>query len=151
MERVFREGAKTIIPARAGAKVSMRLVPNQVPQRIDQLFSRFVKNLCPPGVSIEVSGVHHADPVLIDRNTSSMLAAQRAIETGFGKKPRFKREGGSIPVVNMIRKHLDQENILVLGWGSPDDGVHSPNERFSLNDFHRGILSAAALFYEMRK
>ncbi len=145
------EGAKTIIPARAGAKVSMRLVPNQVPERIDQLFMRFVKDLCPAGVSVEFKGIHHADPVLINRNTSRMLAAERAIESGFGKKPRFKREGGSIPVVNLFRKHLDQENILLLGWGSPDDGVHSPNERFCLDDFHRGIRSAAALFYEIAR
>jgi acetylornithine deacetylase/succinyl-diaminopimelate desuccinylase-like protein len=78
-----------------------------------------------------------------------MRAAEKAIETGFGKKPVFIREGGSIPVVNMIKKHLGQENILLLGWGSPDDGAHSTNERFCIEDFHRGIRSAAALFYEM--
>ncbi len=143
------EGAKTIIPAKAGAKVSMRLVPNQVPGKIEELFTRFVTSLCPAGVSLSITGVHHAGPVLVKRNTPSMLAAERAIEAGFGKKPRFKREGGSIPVVNMIEKHLDQKNILLLGWGNPDDGVHSPNERLSLADFRRGILSAAALFYEM--
>ncbi len=143
------EGAKTIIPARAGAKVSMRLVPNQSFEKINQLFSRFVTELCPAGANAEVSGLYHSDPVLIKRNTPSMLAAERAIETGFGKKPRFKREGGSIPVVNQIRKHLDQENILLLGWGSPDDGAHSPNERFFLDDFYRGIVSAAALFHAM--
>lgn len=145
------EGAKTIIPAKAGAKVSMRLVPNQVPREIDRLFTRFVTELCPPGVSVEFTGLHHAEPVLVNRNTASMLAAEKAIEIGFGKKPRFKREGGSIPVVNMIREHLEQENILLLGWGSPDDGPHSPNERFSLGDFHRGIRSVAALFFEMGK
>ncbi|MDR3570003.1 MAG: dipeptidase [Syntrophobacteraceae bacterium] len=145
------EGAKTIIPARAGAKVSMRLVANQVPQRIDQMVSRFITDLCPTGVHAEVRGLYHADPVLINRDTRAMVAAQRAIEAGFGKKPRFKREGGSIPVVNLIKKHLDQESILLLGWGNPDDGPHSPNERFSLDDFHRGIRTAAALFHEMAR
>ena len=78
-----------------------------------------------------------------------MLAAQKAIEAGFGKTPVFIREGGSIPVVNMIKKRLGQQNILLLGWGSPDDGAHSPNERFCIEDFYRAIRSAAALFSEM--
>jgi acetylornithine deacetylase/succinyl-diaminopimelate desuccinylase-like protein len=143
------EGAKTIIPAKAGAKVSMRLVPNQTPEKIDRLFSEFVTANCPAGVSVKITNLHGADPVLVPRNTPAMLAAQRAIETGFGKKPVFIREGGSIPVVNLIKKHLGQENILLLGWGSPDDGAHSPNERFRIEDFNRGIRSAAALFSEM--
>ncbi|HYA40306.1 MAG TPA: M20/M25/M40 family metallo-hydrolase, partial [Syntrophobacteraceae bacterium] len=143
------EGAKTIIPAKAGAKVSMRLVPNQVPEKMDQLFNDFITANCPAGVSAQVTRLHGADPVLVPRNTPAMLAAEKAIEIGFGRKPVFIREGGSIPVVNLIKKHLGQENILLLGWGSPDDGAHSPNERFRLEDFHRAILSAAALFYEM--
>jgi acetylornithine deacetylase/succinyl-diaminopimelate desuccinylase-like protein len=143
------EGAKTIIPAKAGAKVSMRLVPNQVPAKTERLFTDFVNANCPAGVAAQVTSLSGADPVLVPRNTPAMLAAEKAIEIGFGKKPVFIREGGSIPVVNLIKKHLAQENILLLGWGSPDDGAHSPNERFLLEDFHRGILSAAALFFEM--
>ncbi len=143
------EGAKTIIPARAGAKVSMRLAPNQVPEKIDRLFREFVSANCPSGVSVKITSLHGADPVLVPRNTPAMLAAQKAIETGFGKKPVFIREGGSIPVVNMIKQHLGQQNILLLGWGSPDDGAHSPNERFCIEDFYRAIRSAAALFSEM--
>ena len=143
------EGAKTIIPAKAGAKVSMRLVPNQVPEKIDRLFREFVTATCPTGVNVKITSLHGADPVLVPRNTPAMLAAQRAIEIGFGKKPVFIREGGSIPVVNMIKKHLGQENILLLGWGSPDDGAHSPNERFCIEDFYRAIRSTAALFSEM--
>ncbi len=143
------EGAKTIIPGKAGAKVSMRLVANQTPEKVTALFRRFVSENTPPGVTIKVSNLHGADPVLVSRETAAMRAAERAVETGFGKKPVFIREGGSIPVVNLINKHLGQENILLLGWGNPDDGAHSPNERFSLHDFHRGIRSAAALFYEI--
>ena len=99
------EGAKTIIPAKAGAKVSMRLVPNQVPEKIDRLFHQFVTANCPHGVSAKITTLHGADPVLVPRNTPAMLAAEKAIEIGFGKKPVFIREGGSIPVVNMIKKH----------------------------------------------
>jgi acetylornithine deacetylase/succinyl-diaminopimelate desuccinylase-like protein len=143
------EGAKTIIPAKAGAKVSMRLVPNQVPEKIDRLFHQFVTANCPHGVSAKITTLHGAEPVLVPRNTPAMLAAEKAIETGFGKKPVFIREGGSIPVVNMIKKHLGQQNILLLGWGSPDDGAHSPNERFYIKDFYRGIRAAVALFHEM--
>lgn len=143
------EGAKTIIPGKAGAKVSMRLVPNQEPAKISRLFNEFVEANCPSGVSFKVTNLHGADPVLVSRDTAAMRAAERAIEEGFGKKPVFIREGGSIPVVNLIKKHLGQENILLLGWGSPDDGAHSPNERFNLEDFYRGIRSAAALFYRM--
>ncbi len=143
------EGAKTIIPAKAGAKVSMRLVPNQVPEKMDRLFHQFVTANCPHGVSAKITTLHGADPVLVPRNTPAMLAAEKAIETGFGKKPVFIREGGSIPVVNLIKTHLGQQNILLLGWGSPDDGAHSPNERFYIKDFSRGIRSAAALFHEM--
>ncbi len=145
------EGAKTIIPGKAGAKVSMRLVPNQTPEKITELFQRFVSENTPPGITIKITDLYGANPVLVSRNTAAMRAAERAIEAGFGKKPVFIREGGSIPVVNLIKKHLGQENILLLGWGNPDDGAHSPNERFSLDDFHRGIRSAAALFYEIAR
>lgn len=141
------EGAKTIIPARAGAKVSMRLVPNQVPEKIDGLFREFITAKCPATVGLKITRLHGADPVLVPRNTPAMRAAQKAITIGFGKKPVFIREGGSIPVVNLIKKHLAQDNILLLGWGSPDDGAHSPNERFCIEDFYRGIRSAAALFH----
>ena len=78
-----------------------------------------------------------------------MQAAKRAIEIGFGKAPVFIREGGSIPIVNLLKESLGMESILLLGWGSPDDGAHSPNERFSLDDFHSGIRSIAALLYEL--
>jgi acetylornithine deacetylase/succinyl-diaminopimelate desuccinylase-like protein len=143
------EGAKTIIPARAGAKVSMRLVPNQNSRKINELFREFIEKLTPPGVGVKITELHGADPVLVSRNQPSVRAAERAIMTGFGKSPVFIREGGSIPIVNLLREMLGSDSILMMGWGSPDDGAHSPNERFRLDDFHRGIRSAAALFYEL--
>ncbi|MFZ2447332.1 MAG: dipeptidase [Syntrophobacteraceae bacterium] len=143
------EGAKTIIPGKAGAKVSMRLVPNQDPATISRIFREFISACVPAGVTVTITNLHGADPVLVSRQTPAMRAAERAIAAGFGKRPVFIREGGSIPVVNLIKKHLGQENILLLGWGRPDDGAHSPNERLSLDDFHRAIRSVAALFYEI--
>jgi acetylornithine deacetylase/succinyl-diaminopimelate desuccinylase-like protein len=141
------EGAKTIIPAKAGAKVSMRLVPNQTSEKINRCFHEFVAANLPSGVNATITDLHGTDPVLVSRQSPAMLAAERAIEVGFGKKPVFIREGGSIPVVNLFKEKLGQKNILLLGWGCPDDGPHSPNERFSLEDFHRGIRSVAALFH----
>ncbi len=145
------EGAKTIIPAKAGAKVSMRLVPDQRASVINKLFTLFLETMAPPGVMVQVSEIHGSDPVLIDRNRRAIQAAANAIESGFGKRPVFIREGGSIPIVGLFKELLGFDNILLLGWGSPDDGAHSPNERFSLEDFHRGIQSAAALFYELEE
>ena len=143
------EGAKTVIPSKAGAKVSMRLVPNQSQERAKRLFHDYFHSLNIPGIKIQVTDLYGADPVLIARNTPHIRAAQRAIAVGFGKKPVFLREGGSIPIVNYFKEIVGIESVLLLGWGSPDDGAHSPNERFSLDDYHHGIRAAAALFYEM--
>ena len=143
------EGAKTIIPAKAGAKVSMRLVPNQDPTVINEQFKSYVHSLAPPSVNIQISELHGSDPVLIERDQPAMEAASRAIEFGFGKIPVFIREGGSIPIVGLFKNFLDCGSILLMGWGSPDDGAHSPNERFSMEDFHRGICSVAALLYSL--
>ncbi|ROQ92209.1 dipeptidase [Desulfosoma caldarium] len=143
------EGAKTVIPAKAGAKVSMRLVPHQKPQQIAELFTRYVTDLCPKEVQLQVKALHGAEPVLVSRDLPQMQAAARAIETGFGVAPVFIREGGSIPIVNLFKKVLGLEAILLLGWGRPDDGAHAPNERFALSDFKNGIRSAAALLFEM--
>ena len=145
------EGAKTIIPAKAGAKVSMRLVPNQRASSVNEGFKSFIHSIAPSTVKIQVSEMHGSDPVLIERNQPAMEAAARAIAFGFGKKPVFIREGGSIPIVGLFKEVLDCGSILLLGWGSPDDGAHSPNERFSLKDFHRAICSVAALFYSLEE
>ena len=143
------EGAKTIIPSRAGAKVSMRLVPDQKSHVIGRLFNDYVSSITPPGIKMTITELHGADPVLVARDQSSVQAAARAIEAGFGTPPVFIREGGSIPIVNLFKEVLGLESILLLGWGCSDDGAHSPNERFSLDDFHHGIRAAAALLHEL--
>ena len=144
------EGAKTVIPARAGAKVSMRLVPNQKAERISRLFKDFIQAITPPGVKVSIQEFHSNDPVLVSRDQAGVQAAARAIEIGFGKAPVFIREGGSIPVVSLFKEILGRDTLL-LGWGCPDDGAHSPNERLRLEDYHRGIRAAAALMYELAR
>ena len=131
-------GAKTVLPSKAYAKVSMRLVPDQDPEEIDRLFAERVKALAPSDVSVEVRALHGGHPALVERELPSMRAASRALETAFGKKPFFTREGGSIPVVALLEKTLGLQSVL-LGFGLPDDNLHAPNETFSIDHYHRGI------------
>lgn len=138
------EGGKTIIPARAGAKISMRLVPNQDPEKIAKLFAEHVRKAAPPSVRVEVIPMHGGKPFLIDPKLPMFEKAALAIEKGFGKKPVFIREGGSIPITQTFKEVLGADTLL-LGWGQNDDRTHSPNERFDLEDFHRGTLASAHL------
>ncbi len=144
------EGMKTIIPSRAGAKVSMRLVPDQNPDAISRLFTEYMSSLAPPGVRVNVTYLHGTPPVVIDTDHPWVRAAASAIEEGFGKAPVYIGEGGSIPVVTLFKRELGIDAILLLGWASPDDGAHSPNERMSIEDFQRGIMTSAALLYGLR-
>jgi acetylornithine deacetylase/succinyl-diaminopimelate desuccinylase-like protein len=144
------EGSKTVIPAVAGAKVSMRLVPNQDPDKISRLFSDHVTKLCPPTVELRIQVMAGAKPCLTATNSPGMAAARRAIEKGFGRPPVMIREGGTIPIVAFIEEKLGIDSLL-LGWGLPDDGAHSPNEKFSLTDFQRGVLTSAYLMDEVAR
>ena len=141
-------GPKTVLPCKAGAKLSFRLVPGQDPKTVDRQFREHVAKVCPPGVTCEIITHHGAPAVLVDVDTPGVRAAARAVEAGFGTKPVFMREGGSIPVVGLIKQHLGVDTLL-LGWGQNDDNLHGPNEKFSLADFHRGIKSAAHLLAEL--
>jgi acetylornithine deacetylase/succinyl-diaminopimelate desuccinylase-like protein len=141
-------GPKTVLPCKAGAKLSFRLVPNQDPKTVDQQFRDHVARVCPPGVSSKVITHHGAPAVLVNVDTPGVHAAQRAIEAGFGTKPVFMREGGSIPVVGLIKEQLGVDTLL-LGWGQTDDNLHGPNEKFCLADFHRGIKASAHLLQEL--
>lgn len=144
------EGGKTIIPAKCFAKFTCRLVPKQDPAKIVKSLEKFLRDRCPPGIEMELTGGHGAPGVVVPLDSPYMQAAARAIETGFGKKPVFMREGGSIPIVRTFSDLLDAD-VLLLGWGLDDDNTHSPNEKFSLADFHRGIKSSAALWEELAK
>lgn len=138
------EGAKTIIPSRATAKVSMRLVPNQNPEKIAAAFAEYVQSIAPAGVTVEVENLHNANPVLVPRKSDMMQAGMAALEVGFGAKPVFIREGGSIPIVGTFQECL-KSPVLLLGYGLSTDNIHSPNEKFHLSNFWRGARTSAIL------
>lgn len=139
------EGAKTILPARASAKFSFRLVPNQNPEKIAEAIHVALAEICPPGLKFELVRYGASPGVLVSLDSPYISAAERAIEHGFGRRPVFIREGGSIPVVTAFRNRLGVDTLL-LGWGLDDDNAHSPNEKFNLSDFHRGIKASADLW-----
>jgi len=139
------EGAKTVLPARAGAKVSMRLVPNQDPNKIASLFTDYVKSLAPDTVKVEVKEHHGGHPIVIDLDFYGLKAAAKAFEDIYEKEVLFSREGGSIPIVADFKKVLGVNSIL-MGFGLTRDALHSPNESFSLKDFYRGIKTSARFF-----
>ena len=141
------EGGKTVLPSEARAKFSMRLVPDQDPDEIARITEEYLLSLVPDCVTAEVLHSHGASPVVVSCDSDLFRAAERAIEMGFGRKPVLIREGGSIPVVNTFKEELGIDSILI-GLGLPDDGAHAPNEKFSLEDFHRGALTMAALLGE---
>jgi succinyl-diaminopimelate desuccinylase len=130
------EGAKTVLPARAGAKFSFRLVPHQDPVKIHASLEAWLKKLCPPGIEMELVDMHSAPGSVVPLDSPYMQAARAAITRGFGKAPVFIRSGGSIPVVNTFAQKLGIGTLL-LGWGQDDDNPHSPNEKFLREDFHR--------------
>jgi len=144
------EGAKTVLPARAGAKFSFRLVPNQDPEQVTQSVRELFEPLLPPGIEMELIDFHGAPGVMFPLESVYIQAASAAIEHGFGRRPVLIREGGSIPIVNTFAQQLEAD-VLLLGWGLDDDNMHSPNEKFCLADFHRGIASSAQLWSELAK
>ena len=144
------EGEKTVLPASAGAKFSFRLVPNQCPQQVSDSLDAFLQGMIPPGIEMELIRSHGAPGVVVPLDSPYMRAAAQAIEQGFGVAPVFIREGGSIPVVNTFGELLGVDTLL-LGWGLDDDNTHSPNEKFHLADFHRGIKASAYLWRELSR
>ena len=144
------EGAKTVLPAEAGAKFSFRLVPGQSLEGIKAGLKKILDDNCPPGIEMELIDMHGANGVVVPLDNPFMQPAARAVEKGFGTKPVFTRTGGSIPVVLYFRELLGIDTML-LGWGLDDDNPHSPNEKFSLEDFHKGIRSSAYLWSEIAK
>jgi acetylornithine deacetylase/succinyl-diaminopimelate desuccinylase-like protein len=144
------DGAKTVIPAVAMAKVSMRLVPNQHPDKIAELFEAYLKKIAPKTVELKVTRMHGGKPWITAYDNKFVQAAGRAIEQGFGKTPVFCREGGSIPVVSTFQEELGVPAVL-FGVGLPDENAHAPNEKIDLGNFHGGVVSAAILYDEIAK
>jgi acetylornithine deacetylase/succinyl-diaminopimelate desuccinylase-like protein len=141
------EGAKTVIPARATAKISMRLVPDQDPKVILAAFERRVQELATPGIKVSVSAINVDPAVKIDIDGPGVQAAARAFQRGFGAEPVFVRMGGSIPVMSAFQEALGVE-LVAAGFGLPDDRLHSPNEKFDLSQFEGGIKTTAAMLEE---
>lgn len=131
-------GAKTVLPSKAFAKLSMRLVADQDPQEIVELLRNHLVELTPPELSLELRTLHLGEGAVVSRDSAALRAAAQAYTQAFGKAPVFVREGGSIPVVALFKKVLGIDTVL-MGFGLPDDRLHSPNEKFHLPNFTKGI------------
>jgi acetylornithine deacetylase/succinyl-diaminopimelate desuccinylase-like protein len=142
------DGNKTIIPSWARAKITMRLVPNQEPERMIKLLWRHLEKSCPPSVRLELQSGHGAVPYLVSPTSPQAQAALRALEKAFGYEPVLMREGGSIPIVNDFKRILRADSLM-LGLALPDDNAHSPNEKFDLDCFAKGQVMSAYLWREL--
>lgn len=132
------EGSKTVLPSKASAKISMRLVPNQESHKIAELFEKHIKKIAPPYIKVKVTHHHGGEPVVVPMDFPALQASAKAMEMTFGKKPIPTREGGSIPIVALFEKVLGAKSIL-MGFGLNSDNIHSPNEKFGLFNYYKGI------------
>jgi acetylornithine deacetylase/succinyl-diaminopimelate desuccinylase-like protein len=132
------EGSKTVLPAKAMAKISTRLVPDQDPKEIHQSLLQYMKDNARPGIKWEVIEMVHAPASITDRHSAGVKALAAAMETVWGVKPMYKREGGSVPVVFQLGEHLGIDSVLT-GFGLPDDNLHGPNEKLTLEPWYKGI------------
>ncbi len=144
------EGAKTILPARASAKLSCRLVPDQEPDDIAAKLQEHLERIAPPGVRVRVESLHGGRPYLAPTDHPVYEVAKRAFSKAFGKETVFMREGGSIPFVRTIADATGKP-CLLMGFGQPDENAHAPNEWLDLENFHLGIHSAAYLYDEIAR
>jgi acetylornithine deacetylase/succinyl-diaminopimelate desuccinylase-like protein len=144
------QGAKTVLPSFAGAKVSMRLVPDQDPKDLFPRFEAYVKKLAPPGVTVQVIDLHGALPFMTEPGDPMLQAAVRALARSWPKPPALIREGGSIPVMATFKETHGLPSIL-MGFGLVDDNLHAPNEKYNLSSFHGGTKSCAYLYEELAK
>ncbi|WP_207533098.1 dipeptidase [Desertivirga arenae] len=139
------EGAKTVLPSKANAKISMRLVPNQKSEKITELFQKHFETIAPKSVKVKVTPHHGGEPVVTPTDSVAFQAAQKAIEESFGKKPVITRGGGSIPIVALFEKELEIKTVL-LGFGLDSDNLHSPNEKYDLANYYKGIETIPLFF-----
>ncbi|MGW8283365.1 MAG: dipeptidase [Gemmatimonadota bacterium] len=142
------EGAKTVLPAHARAKVSMRLVPDQDPDEIAGLFESHVRDMAPDGVRVRIKALHGGRPWAANPESPLFDAAAAALEQSFGRKPVYAREGGSIPIVPLFEE-IFKCPVLLLGFAPPGGNAHAPNEWMGLSDYHRGIETIARLYDEV--
>ena len=142
------EGAKTVLPSKASAKISMRLVPDQKPEKVSKLFEKHIKKIMPKSVTATVRNLHGGEPALTPIDSPGVRTAVAALEKGFGKKPLYQREGGSIPIVVQFKKLLGIDSVL-LGFGLPDENAHAPNEFIHLENFFGGVRTVAHFYNEL--
>ncbi|HEX7862331.1 MAG TPA: dipeptidase [Verrucomicrobiae bacterium] len=142
------EGGKTIVPAWARAKITCRLVANQKPEKVRAAVISFLKKICPPNVRMEIKSGHGGDPYMVQPNSAAVEAARTALKNSFKADPVLLREGGSIPIVNDFKRILGVETLMI-GLALPEDNAHSPNERFSLECFEKGMAMSAYLWPEL--
>jgi succinyl-diaminopimelate desuccinylase len=142
------EGSKTIIPSWARAKVTCRIVPNQDPAHIREAVITWLRENCPPTVRIEIKSGHGGEPYLFSPTSPAANAGLNALRKAFNAEPVLLREGGSIPIVNEFKRILNADTLL-LGLALPEDNAHSPNERFSLECYQKGMLMGAYLWKEL--
>jgi acetylornithine deacetylase/succinyl-diaminopimelate desuccinylase-like protein len=140
------EGAKTVLPSKAFAKISMRLVPNQSSEKISALFQKYFESVAPKSVTVKVTAHHGGEPVVVSIDSIGYKSASKAMEETYGKKPVPTRGGGSIPIVALFKKELGLDSIL-FGFGLDSDGLHSPNEHYGLFNYYKGI-ETIPLFYK---
>ncbi len=144
------EGAKTVLPSKATAKVSMRLVPDQDPKKIAKEFTKYVKAIAPKSVKVTVKEMHGGYPVAFPLDDKAIQAGAKAVSKAFGKKTVFTREGGSIPIVVDFKKYLNAP-VVLMGLGLDTDDIHSPNEHFDVDSFFKGIYSSVYFMDEFAK
>lgn len=144
------KGAKTVLPSKALAKISMRLVPNQDPKKLAKEFTNYIKSITPKTVKVDVRTLHYGYPAMTSLNNSVIRSAATALEKAFNKKTVFTREGGSIPIIVDFIKHLNVPAVL-MGLGLDSDDIHSPNEHFRIENFEKGLYSSAYFLNEMAK
>jgi acetylornithine deacetylase/succinyl-diaminopimelate desuccinylase-like protein len=142
------EGSKTVLPAQAMAKISMRLVPDQRPELIRDGLDAYLKANAPPTVTYELEQMVSCPPSIVDYDSDAVHSASRALEAVWGVRPVFVRQGGSVPVVGMIQDLLEVDSLM-LGFGLPDDNLHAPNEKLHLPNFYRGIETYIRFMYEI--
>lgn len=144
------EGSKTVLPSKAFAKISMRLVPNQGTDKVTELFSNYFKSVAPKSVKVEVRPHHGGEPVVTPTDSRAYLAASAAMEQTFGKKPIPTRGGGSIPIVALFEKELKVKTVL-MGFGLDSDALHSPNEHYGVFNYFQGIKTIPVFFEKYMK
>jgi len=144
------EGAKTVLPSKASAKISMRLVPDQNPKEIAKLFAKYVYSIAPKSVKVKVKDLHGGFPIVMSLEDKAIEAGAKAVAKAFGKETVYTREGGSIPIVVEFSKQL-KAPVVLMGLGLETDNIHSPNEHFWLKNFELGILSSIYFLDEFAK